>query len=300
MSGRGVVPGLTLCRAGRADLDWMIARAEAEGWNPGLEDGDAFYNADPGGFFLARHQDRIVACISVVNHSDSFAFLGFYICDPAFRGQGIGLALWRHALDHAGARTVGLDGVAAQEGNYARAGFVRSGATLRMEGPAPLAAPTGTGAGTGAGTGMVLRPATPADGSAIARMDAAATGVTRAAFLSGWTATCRTRRSFVLLDGAGAVAGMATARLCRAGCKIGPVIAADRDQAVALIAHAARQMGQDRITLDIPDGQGAFVQWAQRAGFVQGFATARMYRGPAPVPVAGGPTAFAIATMELG
>ena len=37
-------------------------------------------------------------------------------------------------MAHAGDRTVGLDGVAAQRGNYARSGFRPAGATLRREG----------------------------------------------------------------------------------------------------------------------------------------------------------------------
>jgi len=93
-------------------LDW----AAAEGWNPGLEDAEAFFASDPAGFFVARDGDRPIAAISVVNHSETFAFLGLYIVTPSYRGQGIGLRLWNHALAHAGARTIGLDGVEAQQG----------------------------------------------------------------------------------------------------------------------------------------------------------------------------------------
>ena len=34
----------------------------------------------------------------MVNHSDGLAFLGLYLCQPAFRGQGIGRALLLAAL----------------------------------------------------------------------------------------------------------------------------------------------------------------------------------------------------------
>ncbi|MBE3638384.1 GNAT family N-acetyltransferase [Mangrovicoccus algicola] len=263
-------------------LDW----ARAEGWNPGLEDAAAFHAADPGGIFLAEQDGAPVAAISVINHSDTFAFLGLYLCLPAFRGRGIGHALWTHALAHAGERTVGLDGVAAQEANYARSGFVRQGATLRMAGPAPIGEAPG------------LRPAGGTDLAAIAALDLAATGVARPRFLAAWLMQARSRRSIVL-DRDGRVAGVATARLCGEGCKIGPVIAPDADAAWTLIAGAAAALSAQRVILDVPEWQDALTGRLAAAGFATTFATARMYRGPAPAPAAGG-TQHAIATMELG
>ena len=100
------------------DLSLILDWAADEGWNPGLDDAEAFFAADPAGFFVAvDEQDNPVASISVVNHTDDFAFLGLYIVRKEFRGRGIGLGLWKHALQHAGARTVGLDGVEAQQDN---------------------------------------------------------------------------------------------------------------------------------------------------------------------------------------
>lgn len=88
-------------------LDWAADKA----WNPGLDDAGPFRAADPQGFFSRRVDGVTVSAISVVNHSPDFSFLGFYLCRPEWRGQGHGMAIWRHALLHAGARTVGLDGV---------------------------------------------------------------------------------------------------------------------------------------------------------------------------------------------
>ena len=112
-------------------LDW----AADEGWNPGIKDAVAFFAADPVGFFVAVDEhDQPIASISVVNHTASFAFLGLYIVHQDYRGRGIGLDLWQHALEHAGSRTVGLDGVEAQQENYCVSGFVNSGATTRFTG----------------------------------------------------------------------------------------------------------------------------------------------------------------------
>lgn len=261
-------------------LDW----AAAEGWNPGLDDARAFFAADPGGFFVAERAGAPVAAISVVNHSADFAFLGLYLCLPAFRGQGIGYALWKHALEHAGPRTVGLDGVADQQANYARSGFVRTGSTTRLEGRLPAGDPSG------------IRDLGAGDLAAAAALDRAANGVERPAFLEAWLGESPTRTS-VVLEGQGGIAGLATARACRAGCKIGPVVAPDLEAALALAAAAARRIGAEDAIIDVPEDQPEFRAALEDLGFVPTFATARMYRGAIP---ATSPALFAIATMELG
>ncbi len=259
-------------------LDW----AAEEGWNPGLGDAAAFHAADPQGFFVAEVEGQTVAAISVVNHSDSFAFLGLYLCRPVYRGRGIGYGLWQHALAHAGNRTIGLDGVPEQEANYARSGFALAGRTRRYRGPLPEvdAAPL----------------AGAADGPAIALLDRQANGIDRPAFLAAWTAETGTRRTVVLRADA-KVAGFATARLCREGCKVGPVIASRARDALDLAAGAAAALGQREAILDVPDDRTEFVSQLIKAGFTEDFATARMYRGPAP---ATGPALMSIASMELG
>jgi len=264
-------------------LDW----AAQEGWNPGMEDAAAFHSADSKGFFVADVDGQMVAAISVVNHSDVFAFLGLYICLPDFRGQGVGVALWKHALQHAGSRTVGLDGVAEQQGNYARSGFVAAGSTMRFEGIVPSAETSG------------IRPVMGAQDTAqIAGLDLAANGFTRQAFLTGWIQDSPTRKT-VVLEHNGQITGYATARLCREGCKIGPVIAPDQAAAESLIAAAVTGVGAHWATIDVPADQTGFTAALAGLGFVSGFATARMYRGPAPTP-AQPQTLFGVATLELG
>lgn len=264
----------------RLMLDW----AAAEGWNPGKDDAAAFHAADPEGFFVAEVAGAPVAAISVVNHSDAFAFLGLYICDPAFRGRGIGFALWQHALAHAGGRTVGLDGVAAQQDNYARSGFARAGATMQFEGVvAPLGAPD-------------IRALHPDDLPRLHRLDMLANGVTRPRFLSAWLAETATRRTMVLTDGA-EPCGFATIRACRAGTKVGPIVAPDAAAGLALVQAAAAALPSDAQIIGVPSGNATFIALLEDQGFTETFTTARMYRGAAP---ATGSALMAVASMELG
>ncbi|ETA50463.2 acetyltransferase [Rhodobacteraceae bacterium PD-2] len=260
-------------------LDW----AAQEGWNPGFEDAPAFHAADPGGFFLAETGGRPVAAISVVNHDAHHAFLGLYICHPDYRGQGIGLGLWHHALKHAGNRGIGLDGVPAQEANYAASGFVLTDRTRRLTGQFAPQEPS-------------LHLARPQDMAALARLDEAATGLRRGAFLHVWLGDSATRKTVVLREGP-EVTGFATARRCGTGCKIGPVIAPDPDTALRLARQAAAALDETLAILDVPDSRAAFGALLRRGGFTESFATARMYRGPAPQ---GNGTLMAVATLELG
>lgn len=280
MSDQPLIAPMTL-----SQLETVLAWAADEGWNPGLADAEAFHAADPGGFFLAHVDGAPVAAISVVNHGPADAFLGLYLCRPDWRGKGIGLATWTRALDHAGTRSVGLDGVPAQEANYRASGFVRVGASLRHEGRWP-------GHGSPA-----IRAATPCDLAALSALDTAAGGIARPAFLAAWILRNDALRGTRVLTSGSDITGFATWRACASGTKIGPLIAPDTASALALIADIAALRPDGPLIIDLPESNTALRAELDGAGFQVPFSTARMYRGAAPVT---SPSLQAIATMELG
>src|SRR5262249_8567150 len=111
-------------------IDW----AAAEGWNPGLADAACFASVDPGGFLIGEIDGAPPAIISCVNYDARFAFLGFYIVRPDLRGRGLGPRIWNAAIEHAGGRVIGLDGVVAQQDNYKKSGFNFAYANIRYGG----------------------------------------------------------------------------------------------------------------------------------------------------------------------
>ncbi|MDJ1014962.1 MAG: GNAT family N-acetyltransferase [Paracoccaceae bacterium] len=262
------------------ELETILGWAAEEGWNPGWDDAAGFFAADPEGFFVAEIGGALAAAISVVNHTKDFAFLGLYICRPEFRGRGIGNALWNHAIEHAGDRTIGLDGVPDQQDNYRKSGFVLTGQTRRFEGeidgvPDPRA-----------------RVAAVGDIPGLSWREATRTGVAKDAFNAVWLAPTKTRRTWVL-EGTSA---FLTARACRVGTKIGPMLAETLDDAVALIRHAVSETGGPHF-IDVPEGEEALAAWCEGQGMVVSFGTARMYRGAPPFEGAG---VLAVSTLELG
>jgi len=268
-----------------ADLGTVLDWAAAEGWNPGLDDAPAFLAADPDGFLLRKVDGAPVSAISVVNHSDDFAFLGLYLCHPLHRGRGHGLAVWRAGLAHAGNRIVGLDGVPGQQANYARSGFALAGATARYSGGDGLRS-TGTS-----------RRAEPADLRAMLDSERKLTGIDARRFLEGWFRDAGSRRTLVIRE-AGGLAAYGTVRICRAGAKIGPFHSRDEASALALLGDLSTTFGAGPVSLDVPDGATGLGPLLGRFGFAPSFSTARMYLGPPPATSAS--PYRAIATLELG
>lgn len=267
-----------------SDLNMVLDWAGEEGWNPGLEDAEAFLASDPDGFFLGQADGKPVASISVANHSETFSFLGLYICKPEFRGRGIGFALWQHAMQHAGERTVGLDGVLDQQANYRKSGFVSAGSTLRFEGELIPA------------HDLEIRRLVSEDIPDLIELDTAANGFSKECFLQNWLEKRKSRLSVVLAP-QGRISGFATIRLCGRGAKIGPVIAPDENAALRLIKAAAHAIDQSQIVVDVPETNTALISGLEQLNMQMTFQTARMYRGE---PCEAGPMLQAVSTLELG
>lgn len=264
-------------------IEW----AAAEGWNPGLHDAACFYAADPTGFLLGLLEDEPVATISVVKYGASFGFLGLYIVKPTHRGRGYGLQLWNAGLAHLAQRTIGLDGVVAQQANYRRSGFELAYRSIRYQ---------GIGGGGGA---MDLRivPLWSIPFDELNAYDRLCFPADRALFLKCWIRQPQSTALGILHNGK--LAGYGVIRASRFGYKIGPLFADDPDLAEALFnGLAACVADQAAIYLDTPETNPAAVALAQRHGMTVVFETARMYAGCAPdLPVR---RLFGVTTFELG
>lgn len=262
-------------------VDW----AAGEGWNPGLADQDAFLAQDAEGFLGLFLDGTLAATISAVTYDGGFAFVGFYICRPALRGQGLGLKLWTAAMARLDGFSVGLDGVVAQQANYARSGFVLAHRNIRYGGPAPA----------GAAHGSVV-PFTADMTRAVIAYDRAIFGFARPSFLTAWLNPPHGRVRVLVEDGK--VAGYGVIRRCQEGFKVGPLFAETAEGARALFLALADRAEGASIFLDVPEPNAAARALAEEMGLAPVFETARMYRGTAPpLPLE---RIFGITTFELG
>jgi len=262
-------------------VDW----AAAEGWNPGHADTACFATVDGQGFLIGEIDGAPAATISCVNYDDNFAFLGFYIVRADLRGRGHGLAIWNAAIAHAGRRVIGLDGVVAQQANYARSGFAFAYPNVRYGGAATPGA---------ANAGIVALADVPF--AAIAADDATLFPAPRAAFLRAWIDAPGHVGRALMRDGG--LAAWGVIRPCRTGRKIGPLVADDRTAAEAVLAALLAEAGGGEVFVDVPAVNREAVALARDLGLEPVFETARMYTGPiAPVRIE---RVFGVTSFELG
>lgn len=271
----------------RQELDIAIDWAAAEGWNPGLYDADCFYAADPGGFLVGLLEDEPVATISVVKYGHSFGFLGFYIVKPEYRGTGYGMKIWNAGLAYLKGRTVGLDGVLAQQGNYQKFGFTLAYRNVRYQGSGGGVLPTDPG--------IVPLSTIPFD--EICAYDKPFFPDNRKHFLRCWIDQPQSMALGILENRK--LAGYGVVRVCRSGYKVGPLFADSPLLAEhLLLSLKAHTPDGAPIFLDTPEVNSAAVDLAKQHDMTVAFETARMYTGKFPdLPLR---RLFGVTTFELG
>ncbi len=263
-------------------IDW----AAAEGWNPGHADASCFACVDPDGFLIGELNGVPAATISCVNYEARFAFLGFYIVRPDLRGRGYGLRIWNAAIEHAADRTIGLDGVVAQQENYRKSGFRLAHSNIRYGGVAELSAPPKLDATTLADVAL----------ASVEADDRSVFPARRSAFLQAWISAAGHVGRALVRDGR--LCGWGVIRPCRVGWKIGPLVADDRGSAEMVFAALVGTADSAEVFLDVPSVNREAIALAQDHGLAPVFETARMYTGSIdPIRLE---RVFGVTTFELG
>lgn len=271
----------------RNEIQIAIEWAAQEGWNPGLHDAAAFHAADPGGFLVGTLAGEPAAVVSAVRYEHHFGFVGFFIVRPTLRGHGYGLQVWQAGMAQLSGRTIGLDGVPAQQDNYRKSGFKLAHRNVRYQGVADAD----------------IRRAVPCQKlqdlpfAEVAAYDRRFFPAEREAFLHSWVNMPQSL-ALGVVEGS-RLAGYGVIRACRQGYKIGPLFADTPAFAQALFRGltASIAMGS-QVYLDVPASNPAAVALAQQQGMQPVFETARMYKGSAPdLPLS---SIYGITSFELG
>jgi GNAT superfamily N-acetyltransferase len=266
------------------DVAELLVWAKAEGWNPGIDDAAPFLAADPSGFFGCFADGRMAAGISAVTSGPDFGFIGLYISHPDFRGRGYGRQVWDAGMVHLGDRTVGLDGVPAQQDNYRGMGFAAAYRTWRYSG---RFLPSNIDPSVSA-IGPDLLPA-------IAAFDRRHYPGPRPEFLASWLDGSRTVRAIIRN---GVVTAYGVLRKCHEGYKIGPLFAESEDDASRIFVALCARSNGEMVAIDVPELAAGFSAYLDDLAFEKGFDTMRMYRGAAPdIRLSG---VFGVTTLELG
>ena len=274
----------------RAELDTLVEWAAAEGWNPGRDDADVFWQTDPEGFVAAELDGEVIGGGSIVAYERRFGFMGFFLVRRDRRGYGLGDWLWHERKRRLLARldapqVIGLDGVFAMQSYYAAGGFRFAGRDLRFQALAGESSPDRA----------VVELSTVPFGELDA-YDRRHFPASRPRFLQRWVA--RPGGHALGVRRHGRLAGYTVLRPCRVGFKIGPLFADDSESAERLYLESARRVAGEPVFLDVPEGNSEAMALTQRHSMREVFGCARMYYGPAPVlPEA---EIFGVTTFELG
>ncbi|OHV81947.1 GNAT family N-acetyltransferase [Ensifer sp. LCM 4579] len=273
---------IDLIAFGPEHLDAAVGLSRQAGWPHRPEDWQMALALSEG--VVAVEGDRIVGTVLVTSYKEDCATINMVIVDEAMRGRGLGRELMDAALRIAGSRPLRL--VATAEGLplYEKLGFRETGRVLQHQGVVgKMAAPAG------------VEPANTSDFAAIAELDHGAFGGDRGKLI----AYIATIGEFAVIRREGQVCGFAALRPFGRGEVIGPVIAANLDDAKALTAYfIARRPGQF-LRVDTTAVTGLAPWLAERKLAHVGGGIAMMK--PVSQPAAGFfATTYALANQALG
>ncbi len=271
-------------------LRTLVSWAEAEGWNPGVNDAEVFWATDPGGFIGCFYDEEMIAGGSIVSYNGDFGFMGFFIVKPQYRASGIGRRFWHHRRDMLLSRlrpgaSIGMDGVVAMQPFYARGGFNVAFRDERYERP-------------GAQFEIDSRVTSIEGGDmpAILLYDEQCFGFPRPQFMKPWLFQFGAS-SFKFTE-QGEVKGFALLRKAMNGYKIGPLFADTVTVAGELYKACLNAAPGDSVSIDIPMVNFDAVALVRQFGAEYVFECARMYYGhPPDIAV---DKIYGITSFELG
>ncbi|GHH38423.1 GNAT family N-acetyltransferase [Streptomyces candidus] len=242
---------LTACADLGEDRDWP--RTE-HAWGLLLTAGTGYGIDDPD----ADGTSLIATCTLTTYgadapHAPAYAVVGMVLVAERHARQGLGLRLLRHALARAGDAQVSLYATEEGRGLYARLGFTAGGRAETLRGHFRSAGPPPS---------IATRPATPADLTALIRLDTEVFGHDRTAMIARLPAFADQLR--VAEDRTGLL-GYAAAWPDRHTQTVGPLIARDTDTAKALVASLAS--GTDRpLRIDVDEHHTQLCEWLRSHG----------------------------------
>ncbi|MBN1664926.1 MAG: hypothetical protein JW943_15105, partial [Deltaproteobacteria bacterium] len=192
----------------------------------------------------------------------------------------------RHASAYLGTHTIGNDAVVAQQENYKKYGFRPAYRNIRYRGIAS--------------SGVINVPEiidlTEIPFHQVIVYDRGMFPAERAAFLNRWINQPEGTALGCVRNGR--LSGYGVVRMCRKGCKIGPLFADSEDIAEKLFQVLTGRVSGEEYFLDIPEPNSGAATLVKRHNMQMVFETARMYSGPVPsLPLE---KIFGVTSFELG
>lgn len=254
-----------------ADLPLGLHLSEQAGWNQTPADWLRMLVLSPDGCFVAECDGVPIGTICTCRFG-SVAWVAMVLVEASRRGQGIGTAMMRHALDFLEQRqvaTIRLDATPLGEPVYRKLGFVAEYTLERMGGVLP------------AWNGLEREEGRVQEASAeclprLAEFDQANTGTERMILLNRLVEEFPHEARLVV--DREKIQGYLMARPGRLAWFLGPCLASG-EAGRWLLNDAARRHAGDRVFLDILECNSPAHRWACERGLTVQRKLLRMYRG---------------------
>jgi ribosomal protein S18 acetylase RimI-like enzyme len=220
---------------------------------------------------------------------DDFATTGMVITSPRLQGQGGGRWLMNHVLQQCRGRRLQVNSPRIAYRLFDALGFDPAAIVHQHQGvavdPGQAAVPAGA----------LLRPLQATDLADIVRLDQAAFGADRTAILS----ELLEQSNGSVLERDGLIAGFALCRRFGRGHVIGPVVARDSADAIALTSpHVATHAGSF-LRVDTAQSEGGYTEFLSRCGMPE-FDQVTTLSLPPRAQVDAEACTFALASHTLG
>ncbi|MFJ3056319.1 GNAT family N-acetyltransferase [Herbaspirillum sp. NPDC087042] len=236
-----------------------------------------FHHAVSRGHVIEQEADQdggtaVVAGSGMLCHfGGDYATLGLVIVSDALQGRGLGRAMMQTLLADAGTRSVILNATAAGRPLYEKLGFQVTD-TLSQHQSASAHAPRPV-----LPLGGRIRPLRDDEIPSLLALDRHASGMDRSALLLALLRFAEV----AVLEQDGRVKGVAMLREFGRGRVIGPVIAADPEDAKRLISHWVNAYAGSFLRIDVP-GRSGLRDWLQEIGLTCVDDVVTMCRGTPP------------------
>ncbi len=226
------------------DIPDALRLSTQAGWNQTEADWRRSIEVCGGLAFAGWVDDRVVATATIARFGD-IGWVGMVLVDESNRGEGLGGAIFKHAVSsasQAGIKILGLDASDMGRPVYLKQGFVDHSQLIRWVGTARNAYSTNT------------RLVCAEDLTAICELDRSVSGVDRRDLLVSLATQGR-------VIGSDAIDGFGFFRAGRTASCIGPVVARSDDQARQLIESLLGDCDPAHpVLIDLPEGSSVVPQ----------------------------------------
>ena len=273
-----------------SELKQILQWAADEGWNPGLNDAEIFWQTDPQGFYGIYNEGKLIGGGSIIKYNQLIGFMGLFIVLPAFRSLGLGKYLWYKRRDTLLNRlsknaSVGIDAVVSMQSFYKKGGF-----NFAFKDERHLLK------GQYFEKSKFVAEIKKEDFEKILSFDSLCFGVNRKQFLNEWIFQPQSYSYKYLEDNI--VKGYIVLRKTVKGYKIGPLFANNYQIAEQLLSAGLNAVNGAEVYIDIPTANTSAIELMKKMNTKIVFECARMYYGkPFDLPIE---KIFGITSLELG